>query len=429
MYRRLVIERLGQRGEGIAAGLEGHVFVPYALPGDEIMADVDGERGTLGEILAPSPDRIAPFCKFYGVCGGCAVQALDAAPYMEWKRGLLLSALQHARVEAEVAPLVDAHGEGRRRATFHARVTHDALNRARVVSGFMRARAHEIVDIDACPILAPALQDAPAIAQAIAEALASLGKPLDITITATDEGLDVDFRGTGKLDAHIQQGLVKLAARCDLARVSNHGEIVMERRTPHIAMGRAMLSPPAGAFLQATRAGEEALARLVHEAIARHAPKAKRIADLFAGVGTFSLRLAEHANVHAVENDGAMLNALEQAANNAKGLKQVSVENRDLFRRPLAAEELKPFDAIVLDPPRAGAEAQARAFAASQVPLVVSVSCNAQTFARDARILIDGGYVMGDVTPVDQFRHSQHVEIVAAFTKVPKAGARRRLLG
>jgi len=426
-FQRLKIERLGQRGEGVAQGRDGLVFVPHAVPGDEVMAEVDGERGAISEILAPSPQRIAPFCKFFGECGGCAVQTLEAEPYQIWKRDLLVKALAHARVEARVGALIDAHGEGRRRATFHARIKRDGLNRPHVVSGFMRARAHEIVDIDVCPILAPALKDAPAAAQGVAEALASLDKPLDITVTATNDGLDVDFRGTGKIEARLQQKLVKLAEDFDLARLSNHGEIVIERRPARLAMGSAMLQPPPGAFLQATQAGEDNLSRLVIEAVATHAGKAKRIGDFFAGVGTFALRLAERAAVHAVENDASLLLALERAANGATGLRSVTSELRDLFRRPLAREELAKFDAIVFDPPRAGAEAQAHEMATSAVPLIVAVSCNVQTFARDAKILIEGGYTMGEVTPVDQFRHSSHLEMVAAFTKPAKP--KRRLLG
>ncbi len=424
-FQRLKIERLGQRGEGIAEGREGVVFVPYALPGDEIIANVDGERGTLTEITTPSPQRIEAFCKYYSICGGCAVQALAADPYRIWKRELVVTALQHARIEVGVAPLLDAHGEGRRRATFHAHIKRDGLNRPSVASGFMRVRAHEIVDIDECPVLSPAMAAAPAAARAIAQTLASLDKPLDITITATPEGLDADFRGAGKLEDRLQQKLVALANELNLARLSNHGAIVIERLTPRLPMGRALLTPPPGAFLQATVAGEETLARIVNDA----AGKSKNIADLFAGVGTFALRLAEKANVHAVEHEPMALAALEKASNNATGLKTLTTETRDLFRRPLAADDLKPFDCVVFDPPRAGADSQARALAESKVPLVIAVSCNVQTFARDARVLMDGGYEIGTVTPVDQFRHSPHVEMVTAFTKFPKPASRRRLLG
>jgi 23S rRNA (uracil1939-C5)-methyltransferase len=254
-----------------------------------------------------------------------------------------------------------------------------------------------------------------------------LNKPLDILITATETGLDVDFRGTGEIDAPHMRKLVAEAERLDLARLSNHGAIVIERRAPQLAMGAAIIAPPPGAFLQATRAGEEVLARLAADG----AGDIRRAADLFAGVGTFALRLAERAQVHAVESEKGALAALARAAGHASpALKPVSIETRDLVRRPMAAVELAPFDAIVFDPPRAGAEAQAREIAKSVVPVVVGVSCNVQTFTRDARILIDGGYTLESVTPVDQFRHSPHVELVAIFRR-PKAKGRRkvRLLG
>ena len=426
LRKRLTIERLGQRGEGIARTDEGLVFVPYALAGEDILAEVDNERGTLVEVLTPSPERIAPFCPHFTDCGGCAVQTLAAPAYGKWKRGLLVAALDHAGVAAEVGDIVDAHGEGRRRVTFHARFDRDALGRIATVVGFMRARRHEIVALDACPILAPALKDALPVARAVAQMLNQLGKPLDILVTASLEGLDIDVRGTGKLSFEIEQALIGLAGRLDLARISNHGEIVIERKPPRIAMGLAHVTPPPGAFLQATEAGEETLTCLVAEGVG----KSRKVADLFAGVGTLTLRLAEKAEVFAVESEALALVALERAAHNTSGLRTVSSERRDLVRRPLLAVELERFEAVVFDPPRAGAETQAQMLAGSKVPNVVAVSCNAQTFARDAKILVEGGYRIERITPVDQFRHSSHVEIVGIFRREPvKAKRRGRLLG
>ncbi|HEV2574829.1 MAG TPA: class I SAM-dependent RNA methyltransferase [Beijerinckiaceae bacterium] len=423
----LTIERLGQRGEGIAVNDNAQVFVPFTVPGDVVEAELDGSQGRLVRVIKPSPERIEAFCTYFTACGGCAVQTLAPAPYAQWKADLVRAALTHQRVEAEVAPLVDAHGEGRRRVTFHARIKRDALERATIEVGFMRARAHDIVDIDVCPILTPALASAPRVARRIAQLLAQTGKPLDILLTTSLEGLDVDIRGVGKLAPALRQQMVELAQTIDLARLSNHGEVIVENRPPRLQMGRALLTPPPGAFLQATEAGETVLSDLVKHAIG----KSDRVADLFAGVGTFSLRLAEIARVHAVEGDAAMVNALTRAAHTATGLKAVTAQTRDLFRRPLPPTELKDFDAVVFDPPRAGAEAQAKALAQSDVPIVVAVSCNAQTFARDASLLIAGGYEIGTVTPVDQFRHSAHVEVVAAFRKRAARGAKRKrsLLG
>jgi 23S rRNA (uracil1939-C5)-methyltransferase len=421
---RLVIEKLGQRGEGVARGPNGLVFTPYAIPGDLALVEVEGERGRLIEILEPSPDRTPAFCGYFGVCGGCAVQSLRVEPYRAWKRDLVVQALRHSRIAADVdalvEPLVDAHGEGRRRATFHARAPRDALGRVRVEAGFMKARAHDIVEIDACPILAPELAGAPQAARALARTLASLGKPLDILVTASLSGLDVDLRGCGELaEAPLRAALAE-AERLDLARISNHGRTLLERRAPLLRMGRATLVPPPGAFLQATAAGEEALARIALDM----AGAARRAVDLFAGVGTFALRLAERATVDAVEADKAALAALARASGDAgPALKPIATQTRDLFRRPFTAAELAPYDVALFDPPRAGAEAQARELAASRAPRVIAVSCNPQTFARDARILIDGGYALERVVPVDQFRHSAHVELVAAFSRDAGAGA------
>jgi 23S rRNA (uracil1939-C5)-methyltransferase len=422
----LTIDRLGQRGEGVSRTDEGVVFTPYALPGETILAEVDGERGTLVEVVKPSPDRIPSFCPHFTVCGGCAVQTLAPAPYGAWKRGLLIAALDHAGLAAEVGPMIDAHGEGRRRVTFHARFDRDALGRVQTVVGFMRARSHEIAPLEACPILAPGLAQALPAARAVAQMLNQLGKPLDIVITASLEGLDVDVRCTGKLSFEIEQALIGLAAKLDLARISNHGDILIERRPPLIPMGRARVAPPPGGFLQATDLGEETLARLVVEGVG----SARKVLDLFSGVGTFALRLAEKATVLAVEAEAPALVSLEKAAHFTQGLRGLTTERRDLFRRPLLRHELAAFDAVVFDPPRSGAEEQAREIAASGLKTAVAVSCNVQTFARDAKILVDGGFRIEKITPVDQFRHSAPIEVVGLFKREPvKTKRRGRLLG
>jgi 23S rRNA (uracil1939-C5)-methyltransferase len=417
---RLAIERLGQRGEGIAQGADGLVFVPYALTGETILADVDGTRGRLVEIIKPSPARVAAFCPLYGTCGGCAVQTLAPADYATWKRGLVVDALRHAKIVAAVGDLVDAHGSGRRRATFHAR--YDA--RGEVKLGFMQAHAHNVVDLQSCPLIAPTMEGAIAAARAIATALRATQKPLDFVVTATLTGLDIDIRGHGPLDPDARQRLIGLAERHALVRLSNHGERLIERQPPVLRMGRSEVDLPPGAFLQATEAGETVLAAEVGAALA----ESRRIADLFAGVGTFALRLAEHARVHAVDFDETALAALAKAARATPGLQHVTVERRDLFRQPVDAGQLEAFDAVVFDPPRAGAEAQARVMAKSSVGTVAAVSCNVQSFGRDAAILCDGGYKIERVTPIDQFRHSPHVEIVGIFRR-PAKPTRRRLLG
>jgi 23S rRNA (uracil1939-C5)-methyltransferase len=279
--------------------------------------------------------------------------------------------------------------------------------------GFAALRAHEIVGIDQCPILAPALGGAISAAWSIAETLRDARKPLDIQITATDSGLDVDVRGSGPLNARRTAQLAAIAEKHRLARLTRHGELVIQRVAPTIRIGRATVALPPAAFLQATAEGEAALARLVTDATA----KAKVIADLFCGVGPFALRLAERARITAADSDAGAIAALAKAAGTAGGLKPVDAQVRDLFRRPFTAKEISQVEAVVFDPPRQGAQAQAVELAASKVPIVLAVSCNAATFARDACILIDGGYRLTQVTPVDQFRYSAHVELVGVFEK------------
>jgi 23S rRNA (uracil1939-C5)-methyltransferase len=415
VIERLDIARIGRRGDGIAETPAGPLYVPYTLPGET--AEVDQwpghpDRRHLVRIEVGSSQRIAAICPHFGTCGGCALQHWAPAQYGDWKRGLVVEALAQTGLDTPagtlVDPLIDAHGEGRRRAVFHAwRRTHDVI-----VVGFAALRAHHLVAIDHCPVLASSLDGAIAAAWAIAEALAAVSKPLDIQVTATQAGLDVDVRGSGPLTPGRMTELARLAERQRLARLTRHGETVSQRALPTVSMGSARVVLPPGAFLQATAAGEAALATLVLE----HCGAAKSVADLFAGVGPFALRLAERAKVMAADSDADAVAALAEAAKTPR-LKPITAERRDLFARPFMAKELARLDAVVFDPPRQGAQAQAREIAASPVPIVVAVSCNALTFARDARILVDGGYRLTRVTPVDQFLYSAHVELVARFEK------------
>ena len=400
----LDIERLGQRGEGVAKHSGRLIFVPFALEGERVLVEMDGERGRLVEVLSASADRVAPICKHYGVCGGCAVQTLAPSAYAAWKRGLVVTALTNAGISTDVAPLLDAHGAGRRRVVFHAR---DGA------VGFMEARAHKVVEIDACPLLEIGLAPALDAARALARTLKRTGKPLDIAVTATLEGLDVDLRGLGALAEKEARVLVELAERLDLARLSNHGRILALRRRPMIDVGKAKLSPPPGGFLQATALGEEEMGRLALQSIG----KAKRVADLFCGSGAFALRLARAARVDAFDENVEALAALREAARTLVGTKPIDARRRNLFESPLRPDELEGFDAVVFDPPRVGAAAQASELARSKVPIAVAVSCNAQSFARDASLMIDGGFTLELVTPIDQFRYAAHIELAAVFRR------------
>lgn len=398
---KLSLTEMGRHGEAVGEA-QGHlIYVPYALPGEVVEAEISGTHAQLREVLAPSPDRIAPFCPHFGLCGGCQVQHWQAQAYRDWKRGLVVTALKNQGLAAEmVEPLIDAQGEGRRRATLHAAKTETGI-----IAGFNAARSHDIHAIDHCPILAPALAEAPKIARRIGEVIGAS----DVAFTLADNGIDVDIATKRKPTRE----LMALVHSEGLLRLSLNREPLVTRLAPEIAIGKARLRLPAGSFLQATKAGEDTLAALVIENLGR----AKKVADLFSGVGVFALRLAEGAQVLAADNDKSAISALAEAVRHTPGLKPVEARTRDLFREPLMARELKDFDTVVFDPPRAGAEAQARQLAKSAVKTVIAVSCDPASFARDARILSEGGYRLTRVTPVDQFAFTAHVETVALFKR------------
>jgi 23S rRNA (uracil1939-C5)-methyltransferase len=411
VVERLVIDHVGHRGDGVAFADGQSVYVPYTLGGETVeVAPVPGhhpDRRHLLQVERASPERVTPFCPHFGTCGGCAIQHWETERYRAWKRDIVIETLAQAKLACDVYPLIDAHGLGRRRITLHARMgTHDVLK-----VGFAAANSHDIIPVDRCPILDPGLSGALDAGWAVAEPLISFGKPLDLQITATDSGLDIDVRGSGPLPAPMIATLSRVAEQHRLARLTRHGELVLMPTPPAITIGTARVTLPPGSFLQATVAGEETLAALV----AGHCQRAKHIADLFCGVGPFALRLAAKARIAAFDNDEGAVMALQKAATSTSGLKPIKAQARDLFRRPLMPQELRDYEAIVFDPPRQGAQAQVLQLAASKIPVVVAVSCNVATFARDARILIDGGYRLEGVTPVDQFRHSPHVELVARF--------------
>lgn len=395
--RTLSISALGHRGEGIGRAGEEAVYIPLTLAGETVTAEITGNRGRLLDINEPSPDRAQPICAHYGACGGCQLQHMKAAAYGQFKRDLVASALERARVSAEVAPPVIAHGAGRRRVTLHA--TRDG-------AGFMGLRSHDIHFVDRCPILVPALAGAPEVARDFARIFGSC----DVAFTASDAGIDVAVKGKGLRPS---PDIADLARRHDLARVALNDETVYMVGHPAVTMGKATVPLPVGSFLQATGAAESELAARVCAA----AEGFRSVADLFSGLGPFALRLAEGVPVYAADSDRPAIAALQKAARGASGLKPVTAERRDLFREPLTPFELNRFDCVVLDPPRAGARAQTAELARSKVGRVIYVSCDPQSFARDAAVLVDAGYTLGTVTPIDQFAFSAHVELFAVFDR------------
>ncbi len=411
----ITISRLGAQGDGVADSAGGPVYVPFALPGETVAVARVKNHGTLMSITAPSRDRQAPACRHFGpdglngTCGGCTLQHYADAPYRAFKRQLVIDALRSKGLTPEVDDIIPAAPGERRRVVFAARKTEKDM-----LIGFNQAESHHIVDIEECPIASAAiLARLPAI-KAVAQALATSAEPFRLTVIETAAGLDLAADGIKSLtDAQRRRTVETVLGTKGIARVALNGEILVEHQKPIIDFGGIQVSPPPGAFTQATKQAEDAMAALVTE----HVGKAKRIADLFAGAGTFSLRLARTGRVHAVEAEEKALQALDHAARMTQGLKPVTVERRDLFRRPLMAQELKAFDAVVFDPPRAGAEFQCKELARSSVKKIVAVSCNPLTLARDLAILVEAGYSIGKVTPIDQFLWTSHVEVVVALQK------------
>ncbi|MTH96304.1 class I SAM-dependent RNA methyltransferase [Roseibium sp. RKSG952] len=404
----LLISRLGHRGDGIADTDKGPIYVAGVLPGERVRAEVTGDRARTFELIEQSPDRIDPTCRHFGTCGGCAGQHLDEAAYLDWKREQVTRALNDRGIDFPVAEVLAGAPGSRRRAV----LTATRAGRA-IVLGYHEKASHRLVDIAECPVLDPSIVAALSGLRRLSAQVAPRKGDLRITVLKTKSGLDVALDQADKGYDRKIPALSQMAVEMDLARLSVNGETILEIRPPMIDMAGVGVVPPAGGFAQATEQAEIQLSDLVLNGIG----KAKRVADLFCGAGTFTLRIARRASVHAVEGEAAALKALDKALRVPNGLKKVTHERRDLSRRPLVKHELEPFDAVVFDPPRAGAQAQAEALAASKVKTLVAVSCNPATLARDLRILIDGGYALQSVTPVDQFLYSPHIESVAVLKR------------
>ena len=397
------IRRLGHLGDGIA---EGPVYAPMTLPGEVVSGVLDADRLRDVRIISPSDQRVRPPCRHFKSCGGCSVQHGSDDFVAGWKQEIVHGALAAQRLEAGFLPIHVSPTATRRRATFSARRTKKGA-----LAGFHGRASDAIVDIPDCRILHPDLKSGPALAEALATAGASRKGEISVSVTATEGGLDVQVSGGKPLDGPLRMALADVARQGRLSRLTWEEETLYLSAPPVQRFGAAEVVPPPGAFLQATKDGE---ATLVGD-VQAHLRDAGRIVDLFAGCGTFTFPLAEEAQVHAVEGEVAMVAALEAGWRNVQGLKAVTAEARDLFREPLSARELSAFDAVLLDPPRAGAEAQARELAGSGVARIAYVSCSPVSFARDARILVDAGYTLAALRVVDQFRWSPHVELVARF--------------
>ena len=404
----LTVDRLGHLGDGVATGPDGAIFLPHMLPGEVVEGDLRDGKFLNPRILTPSVNRVRPPCVHARTCGGCLMQHAADGFVADWKLGIVKGALAGQGISTLFRPIVTSPPRSRRRATLAARRT-----KGGVLLGFHARASDTLVAVPQCQLLHPDLIATFPALESLVRIGGSRSSEMTLTVTRSLAGPDVVVTGAKPADAALQMDLARLAEAQGFARLTWNGEMVALRAQPMQRFGRAMVAPPPGAFLQATVEGESALLHAISLAIG----SARKLTELFAGVGTFALPLAERAEVHAVEGDAAMLAALDKAARGTEGLRRVTVEVRDLFRRPLEPDEFKGVEAVVIDPPRAGAEAQTHALAAAKIPVIAAVSCNPITFARDAKILVNAGYSLDWVQVVDQFRWSPHVELAARFSR------------
>lgn len=415
------ISRIGEQGDGIAETRLGRFYVPLTTTGDRVRVRRLGHRGdgfaaALVAVLSPGPGRAEPPCPHFGACGGCILQHLADEHYAAWKTNRVTAALARVGLaDCPIGPLVRTPPGGRRRTTFAVSRQNEKPN---VRLGFKRRGSHSVVDLAVCRVLDPLITSLLTPLRGLLDEILPPNGRASVTVTRLDGGLDVLLEGNLVADAQGRERLARFALEADLARLSwrpeggGPVEPLALRRPPRAVFGGVPVAVVAGGFLQASSAGEAALVAAVQEAIAAASP----VADLFSGSGTFALPLARAgAGVHAIDADAAAVEALLAAARTSTIASRLTCERRNLFTRPVAASELARFAAVVIDPPRAGARAQAEALAGSAIPVVVYVSCNPTTFARDARLLIGGGFRLEKVMPVDQFLWSAHVELAAVF--------------
>ena len=403
----VTIDRLGHLGDGVAHGPDGAIFIPQMLPGEVVEGDLQDGKLQNPRILTPSVNRVRPPCAHARTCGGCLMQHAADGFVADWKLDVVKGALAGQGISTLFRPIVTSPPRSRRRATLAARRT-----KSGVLLGFHARASDTLVAVPGCQLLHPDLIATFPALESLVKIGGSRSSEMSLTVTRSLAGPDVTVSNAKPADAALQMDLARLAEAQGFARLTWNGEMVALRAQPMQRFGRALVAPPPGAFLQATAEGESALLHAISLAIG----SARKITDLFAGCGTFALPLAERAEVHAVEGEVAMVAALDKAARATQGLRRVTTEVRDLFRRPLEPDEFKGVEAVVIDPPRAGAEAQTHALAAAKIPVIAAVSCNPVSFARDAKILINGGYRLDWVQVVDQFRWSSHVELVAKFS-------------
>ena len=396
-----IILTLNSRAEGVTA--DG-TRVPRALPGEEIALGKENKF----KIILPSKDRITPVCAHYKGCGGCSMQHATQSFIKDWKSNVIKSCLSARGLETIIKPILTSKTNSRRRVTLHGMKTKKS-----VTVGFFKRNTHELISTPSCELVNPEILSAFSLFEEITLIGATRKSIIEISVTVSKEGLDLNILNGKKLD---NQSIMKITGLCEsfnIARITWNEDLLANFLNPTIVFQGIAITPPPNAFLQATEQGQEILITNAMLSVF----DSDKVIDLFSGCGTFTLPAAKRSEVLAIDKTKSMLTAIDQAWRETTGLKKVTSRSQDLFKEPVGKEELNSFDAAIIDPPRVGAEAQSHELAKSHIKRISSVSCNPRTFSRDAKILVDSGFKLDWVQPIDQFLWSSHIELVAQFSR------------
>ena len=405
----LKIDFVGHKGDGVAHLNSHPIYVPFTLEGETVEVEGSGSRRDVSKIKTASSERVEPICKYFGTCGGCQLQHMGEAAYLEWKMGLVTEPLSRVGIRLQPDAMLHYHDASRRKCVFNAQRTSQGMQ-----LGFNEKSSADIVALDACPVLVPAINEQLDDIHDLVNSVPTTKHPLRVSVLGTNNGLDISIEDAKALSETERQVLIKKTIARKFSRLTVNQETLIKTAEPHISIANTLVSPPPSAFVQALKEAEDDMSEIV----AGFLNGCKQVADLYCGIGTFALKLAENSAVYAVEESGEALNSLDQAWRQTGGkLKQVKTEKRNLERRPVTFGELKKMDGLVFDPPRAGAELQCRQIAKSRVKKVAAVSCNPNTLATDLEILVNGGFTVKRIIPIDQFKYTPHIEVVVLLER------------
>lgn len=406
----LKIDHVGARGDGIAKTDKGPVFVPFALKGETVRVDLDKSRGIITELKSKSPDRVDPVCQHFQKCGGCVAQHMSDESYQSWKLDIAQQALDKSSIKHKIDHFLSCTIGERRRVVLTAERSNEDTK-----IGYLQAGSHDLIAINECPVAHPQIVEHLDLFREIAQIITPHYKTSQLTILLCENGFDIAVEASFSLkDATIHAVSQKATSSKTIKRLAFNGEVLVEIEPTVLTFGDTLIQVPSGSFVQASKRAELEMVELV----TNHLKPCKKIVDLFSGSGTFTFPLAQKSAVHAVETSGPALNSIDRGFRSRQGLKPISTERRDLFRSPFVREDLKPYQGVIFDPPRAGAEAQSKQLArALNIKKVAAVSCNPTSLARDLELLVKGGFKIKSITAIDQFLWSTHVEMVALLER------------